>query len=818
MNRSTAIVVYFMIACLLGIFAFMFFEPARKNRRSLLMSFYVGATCVMTFNYAMFLLVGSSKLTRILFSLHTIFTIVLSYALFIFIMFLTNVKNSRIYKILALLGIASFFVSYVFFPFTDVLDTTHKISWRIVISNVARYPSFLIFVAYLSIVSFLNVMHLLAYYKSKENIMRMRVSCLVLACVLILVLIMNIINYVYLYFFNVVSFYYDLLVITVFLFSCAAVFVQYSFYVLDISPNELINKIVNRLPECVAVVDSDLNLIWWNKMFEKFFPSVLKQKKNISIKHFVMSDCPDSVFKGKAKFKTNCQIRDSEREILFTCLPIYSSNGDFISGVYYIQDITALEKRKEKILHRKKILENKIMNKMLSIKRANIKLKNLISEKIKQEENNFFLLNFDKATKLYNRKTITQKLTSLISKQEILYVIYLDIDDAKILNDSFGHDTIDKLIVDVANRLTNNFEYDNVIARFSGDEFLIVLSERTHIQNTCANLLDLLSMPFYIDKSEIKITVSIGVSIFPNDGVDAGTLIRFANMAMYNAKEKGKNCISYFDSSLKNKIETEFFISEKLKNEVLSGNMNVLVEPIININTDGSRHIDGFETCLCWYYNLENFLDENLFAEMIRKAGIQKKFDRWLINSVMKKASESEFFRKTPDFKVMVALSDESFFSPIFVDYILETINAYNIKPDRLEVEIMEETLMMNPELSIKNINQCQQFGIGVTIKNFGVSYSSLNRLNKLTFNQIKISKAFISEIGKNLKDEGIIKLLILLSSRTNMDVIAEGVDYTMQFRFLIQNGCRKFQGDFFSHPMLVDDFLHVLDSDSIVI
>ena len=115
MNRSTAIVVYFMIACLLGIFTFMFFEPVRKNRRSLLMSFYVGATCVMTFNYAMFLLVGSSKLTRILFSLHTIFTIVLSYALFIFIMFLTNVKNSRIYKILALLGIASFFVSYVFF-------------------------------------------------------------------------------------------------------------------------------------------------------------------------------------------------------------------------------------------------------------------------------------------------------------------------------------------------------------------------------------------------------------------------------------------------------------------------------------------------------------------------------------------------------------------------------------------------------------------------------------------------------------------------------------------------------------------------------
>lgn len=818
MNITTDVTVGLIIACIFGVFAFVFFEPMRKNRKSLWMSVHAAISCGMSFNYVALLLVNSSYVKNILFTVHIILVTSLFYGIYEFTGILTNKKDILHYRILGIsLGII-FLITYFFYPFTDILKPIHKISWARALPELIRFPSFIIFSIYFFLLMFIGIRNLFLCYKNLDNPTRLRMSSLFVGIVLLLGFLTNILNLILLYSFKVVSMYYDLAIITTFLFSFVIIICQRFFYILEISPNLLIYKMIDKIPECVVVVDFNLHPVWWNKMFEDMFSEFLSVPKNLSIHDFIFPSSDGTIFKSRTKLQTKLKINSEERDILFTGMPIRTADGVFAAGVYYLQDVTSFEKRKNKIACHKKKLESKIIKRTHAIKQKNIKLKKLISEKIEQEENNFLLLNFDNTTKLYNRKSIMQKLDALISKKDMLYVLYVDIDDMKMLNDSFGHEIVNKLIVEIATRMTSAFEHDNAIARFSGDEFLIILDKQSDIHTECLNLQHVLAQPFFIDDVEIKITVSIGVSVFPNDGIDAATLIRFADMAMYQAKEKGKNCISYFDTSLKDKIETDFFVSEKLKTEILNSTMNVVVEPVIQINDDGSRHICSFETVICWYYDFNRFLNETMFLDIARKAGILKKFDRWLLNTTIKKASENNFFNMNTDFKLMITLSEQSFFSPIFFDYILETLNAYNVKPDKIEIEITEETLMLNPDLAIKNINQCQQFGIGIGIKNFGVSYSSLSYLNKLNFDKIKISKIFVSEIGNNLKDEGIIKLLIALSSRINIDVIAEGVDSTEQFKFLFQVGCRKFQGKLFAKPMVIDAFLKIIDSDFLIV
>lgn len=788
-----------IIACVFGVFSFILFTTHGNNKKSILANIHSVTSCIMSFNYVILILVSSYEIKRVVFFMHYILLVFLTYVIYNFVLVFTKKDENPVYKGLGIFLSLISFISYIKHPIVNLIDLNTKIHWRVLIVQLLSYPATIIFLTTISIFSSINIINLFLYSKKADVIERDVKSSRFLALSLLIVFFINFVAGIIAYFFDIVTAYIDFSILSMFLFSLTLVFCQDRFYVLQVSPLGIIHKMVDKIPSCLFTVDHNLNISWRNKSFEKN-------------KEFLFSDMDDDFLKNKSKIQTKIFIENNEREILFSSLPIFSSSGDFVAGIYYVQDITTLEKRKEKVYRLKKNLEKRTLKKTLAIKRINTKLKKRMNEKIEQEEHNFFILNFDNATGLYNRKIITQKIDALIYERDILYLLYLDIDDLKMFNDSLGHDIVDKLIVKVARRIEEQYHYNKAVSRFSSDEFLIVLDHRADINTASLDLQNLFREPFIVDDEEIKITVSIGVSIFPNDGTDANSLIRFADMAMHQAKENGKNSISFFDTSIKEKLELSFFISKKIKTQLTNGTLDIFVEPIFKIDNDGTKKIMAFETVFFPYCDKMDIIDEDDFFSFVRQAGLLKNLDRFIMRTSIKKVSESKAFRLNSDIKLILSFSEQSFYSSIFFDYILETLDKHSLSPERIEIEISEATYMINSELAIKNINMCKQFGINTTIKNFGVGYSSLGSLNKFNFSKIKISKLFVSEIGTSIKDEGIIKFLVLFSRRIEIGVIAEGVSTKEQLDFLMQSGCKYFQGSFFQKPMVIDQFLYQLE------
>lgn len=798
-----------IMACTFGVFSFIFYSTRGNNKKSTLATFHSVLSCIMSFNYANLMSISSYELKRIIFFVHYLLLLILNYIIYNLILTLTNKDKNPVYEIsgLALTLIALLY--YIKYPIVNIINISTKNYWHDLTIKMFKHPSTIIFMITIFILSATNITNLFIHSKKTDTITRDVKSSRFLAISLLINFCLNGGVYLFVYFFDVTTAYVDISIISMFLFSLSLAFCQYKFYTLQVSTFGNIHKMVNEIPECVFAVDYNLNISWWNKSFEKKMNNILNISKQPNVKDFLFPYADDHFFKTKSKVQTNISSLNDEREFLFSSLPIHSSSGDFVAGVYYIQDITTFEKRKENIYRLKKNLEKRILKKTLDIKKINTKLKNQMSKKIKEEEHNFFLLNFDTATGLYNRKTITQKINALIYENDILYILYLDIDDLKMFNDSLGHDIVDKLILEVGKRIQEQYNYDKAVSRFNSDEFLIVLDHKADINTAYMDLHNLFLEPFIIEDEEIKITTSIGISIFPNDGTDANSLIRFADMAMHQAKQNGKNSVSFFDGNLKQKFELVFFISEKIKTQLANSTLNVFVEPIFKIGDNGVKKIVAFETVFIPYFSECKFVDEEYFFSIVRQAGLLKNLDRFIMRTSIKKVSESKVFKNNSDVKLVLSFSEQSFFSSIFLDYILETLDKYSLAYERIEIEISEATFMLQPELAIKNINLFKQFGINTTIKSFGIGYSSLAYLNKFNFHKIKINKLFVSEIGKSIKGESIIKLLILLSHRIEIATIAEGVTTEVQLNFLMQSGCEYFQGEFFQMPMTIDSFLN---------
>lgn len=817
MHNSFYIVFYLIIACWFGIYSILFFYDSRLSLKRIWLSIYAAVACCLTINYICILTINRIVYRKRFFNLQIFLIIILAYCIYDFVLILTKTKRIKLCRSIGLSSIFIFSVLYYFYPMVESIDLRAMIDWHSTTRAAYKLPSTIAFSSILIGFSLLNIVHLFGS-KRNDDPERTKRSRLIIGIAVVCSFFLLMYEFYLKYFSHLYMRYFDVAVILNFMVFSAITYCQHTYFVLSIEPNAMIYKLIDKIPEALAVTNYDLKIIWYNTQFHKIFATDGKNLSGMLITDLMLSDTNPNIFKVKTRRETFIDTGDKTLNMLFISLPVYARSGDFISGVYYLQDITDFENKKNKIEKKRLVLEKEILQKTLQIRRLNMLLKKQLAEKAAQEEQNFYVLNFDASTGLCNRKTIMQKLNSLIRINNILYILYLDGDDMKMFNDMYGRKCVDELIVEIANRIVTDFDYEKVVSRFTSDEFLIILNGSCNIQEAIENLQELLSKPFNIDDKELKITISIGISIFPYDAADAESLIRFADMAMYEAKQKGKKSFSFFDTRLKVKIERDFLIAEKMKQELVNEGMKILVEPIVEFDSTGKRALYGIETVISWTYDINTTISDEFFLDIANKAGILRKYDRWMLTTAVKKTITSNFFNCNKDYKFLLAVSSKAFFSPIFFDYLLGTLSTYSLKPNQIEIEITESTLMQNPEISIKNINLCQQFGISIIIKNFGVSYSSLSYLNRLNFSKIKISKIFVAAIGKNIKDEGIIKLLIQLANRINIRVIAEGVSTAEQLRFLKENGCKYFQGPFFSQPMQLEDFLKVGDAGELVV
>jgi len=420
---------------------------------------------------------------------------------------------------------------------------------------------------------------------------------------------------------------------------------------------------------------------------------------------------------------------------------------------------------------------------------------------------------YDALTALPNRVLLKERLEVEIARAKRtdtqLAVMYLDLDRFKIINDTLGHDIGDALLKDVAKRISHAIRADDFVARLGGDEFLILIPGLTndeHIGKIASTILSRIQDPFRIKNHEINITGSIGISICPDDGDVQESLMTNADIAMYRAKESGKNKFQTYTRELSNKALARMEMEHDLRRAIDYNEFVIHYQPKVNTETED---IIGMEALLRWQHPRLGLVPPNDFIPLAEETGMILQLGKWVLEEscIKNKALQNAGF---PPLIISVNLSMRQFEQHDFVDIVKNILHETGLDPKYLELEITESIAMLNVENTVRVIATLQELGVHFSIDDFGTGYSSLSKLGLLSVNKLKIDKSFISKIADTSQDSVIASTILALGKNLNMQIVAEGVETRDQAKFLRDKECDEMQGYYFGKPMKFDDFKKV--------
>ncbi len=439
-------------------------------------------------------------------------------------------------------------------------------------------------------------------------------------------------------------------------------------------------------------------------------------------------------------------------------------------------------------------------------------LKTYVDDLKKSQEESEYHAYHDFLTGLPNRRYFKEELNRRLieSKDKSIdhvAVLFMDIDRFKDINDTLGHSKGDKLIQIVANRIKECLPSSNsFLTRQGGDEFVILFSDFAPNEVECIaeKMLAYVQQPCYIDNDEIFVSMSSGLSFYPNHSTNLDTLITYADVAMYASKRNGGNKVTIYHDSLIKKQTERVQIETRLRKAIQKSDIDVYYQPKIE-----AKHnvITGVEALVRWNDAELGFVSPEVFIPIAEEAGLIHSL--WEV--VMKKAcSQVSKWNKDRNEKMTLAVnfSPRQFQDPIvLVNEIQQFLSLHRFDPTWFEMEITESTLLMNAEETIKALHLLKKYGISISIDDFGTGYSSLSYLKKLPIDCLKIDRSFIQDIQEDYSNSEIAQAIISLSQSLKLQVIAEGVEEEYQQAFLIKNGCDHMQGYLFSKPLAAKDF-----------
>ncbi len=438
-----------------------------------------------------------------------------------------------------------------------------------------------------------------------------------------------------------------------------------------------------------------------------------------------------------------------------------------------------------------------------------------IEEKIKQ------LAYYDTLTGLPNRilfqDSFSHAISFAIRTKTQIGIFFVDLDRFKQINDTLGHAVGDKVLQEVAERLNAGVrKYDYVtrepvdgidveIARFAGDEFIIMLKNvRDHFDaaKVAQRIQDSLTMPYSIDGTEIIVTPSIGISLYPVDGEKLDDLIKFADIAMYHAKELGRNNFQFYSRSLDSTAKDHLVLEGQLRNAIKRNELFVLYQPIMQVP---SFEISGVEALVRWRHPEHGILSASTFVPLAEETGLITEIDEWVLLDVCRQIKTwQDRFDRT--WMVSVNVSGRNFKKRTLVETVGKTLRNTEINPGWLKLEITEGVLIDNNGYVVSALNSLKEMGIKLALDDFGTGYSSLGYLRKFPLDILKIDKTFVKDILVDPDCTSITSAIIALAMSLKLDTIAEGVETKDQMELLLQKGCEKQQGNYFSPPLSVTD------------
>jgi diguanylate cyclase (GGDEF)-like protein/PAS domain S-box-containing protein len=416
----------------------------------------------------------------------------------------------------------------------------------------------------------------------------------------------------------------------------------------------------------------------------------------------------------------------------------------------------------------------------------------------------------DQLTDLPNRYLLRKKLNEAIKDSRKNHchfaLLFLDLDRFKAINDTMGHEIGDNVLVEIAERLKACVNPEDIISRYGGDEFSILLfdSDGRRARKVAQEILTKLSVPFTIQHHNFSVTPSIGITVFPTHGENFDTLIKNADLAMYYAKSLGKNNFQFFTNELNKKAQHELDMDLNLRKALEKNQFVLFYQPQFNLETN---QICGAEALMRWVHPEKGIIPPADFIPLAEETGLIIPMGEWAIRTACeenKKWQEAGY----PPIIVSVNISAKQFFQSNLVEILQEVLNETGIKPKYLELEITE-SITMDVERSISTLLELKKIGVKVSIDDFGTGYSSLNYLKRLPIDKLKIDQSFIRECPNDINSNTLVRTIIIMAHLLKLQVKAEGVETQEQVSFLLGQGCKEAQGYLFSKPLPVPEFEH---------
>ena len=431
------------------------------------------------------------------------------------------------------------------------------------------------------------------------------------------------------------------------------------------------------------------------------------------------------------------------------------------------------------------------------------------------------LVHHDVLTGLPNRillqDRLIQAMESACRQGRQLAVMFMDLDQFKHINDSLGHAIGDKLLQSVAQRLMGCVRHSDTISRQGGDEFVVLLPyiENPESAGVCAQkMLATLALPHRIDQHELHISVSIGISIYPNDGQDAETQIKNADIAMYQAKENGRNNYKFFEQDMNARAVQRQSVEVSLRRALKRQEFVLHYQPKINLQ---SGAIVGVEALIRWQHPEQGLLLPAQFVSIAEDCGLILPIGRWVLREACLQARSWQQ-AGLPPIIVAVNISALEFRDKDFLENIRAVIEKTGLEPRYLELELTESVLMQDAASTDSLLHALANFGVKLAIDDFGTGYSSLSYLKQFPINTLKIDQSFVNQMCSNLDDAAIVSAVTSMGKSLKLCVIAEGVESSEQSAFLLAQHCDEGQGYYFGCPMVAEALATLLQTGKALI
>ena len=428
-----------------------------------------------------------------------------------------------------------------------------------------------------------------------------------------------------------------------------------------------------------------------------------------------------------------------------------------------------------------------------------------------------YLAHHDYLTGLPNRllldDRLAQAMTAAGRQHQQLAVLFVDVDRFKHVNDSLGHAIGDELLLSIAGRLVASVRGSDTVSRQGGDEFVILLSAIAHAEDAALSankILSALGTPYHVKEHDLQVTASIGIGVYPDDGTDAETLVKNADIAMLNAKESGRNNYQFFKPDMNEHAMERQFLESGLRNALGRREFLLHYQPKMDLETEA---ITGAEALIRWLQPERGMVLPEKFIPIAEQCGYIVPIGRWVLHEVCRQ-TQTWLDANLAPLPVAINISAVELRSKGFVQGVCAVLKETGLDPRYLEFELTETALMQDPKATIAVLHALKGMGVQLTLDDFGTGYSSLSYLKRFPIDALKIDKSFVRGLCTNASDANIVSAVINMGKSFGLKVIAEGVETREQFLRLQAQQCAEGQGYYFQAPVVADEFAKLLVSD----